>query len=412
MNLKPLVTSAAIALAFPALSHGLGTRLPDQDADAIARGSAFTATADNPSAIYYNPAGITQLEGLQSRLGTYAIALDVSVDLKAAGPAFDSRYGEQFVPSLFSTWKIPNSRFSIGLGTYAPFGLGLEYPDDTPFRTMAKKGSIAYLTVNPVVALKATDTLSIAGGLMINRATAELERGVRAPGDKFHFEGDDIALGFNLGVLWQPHQMHSFGVTYRSPTTMNFEGESHLRYDGFTVPVEVAPGVVVPVDVPGVDQKESAKAQFRFPQVVTAGYSFRPTPDWNFEINVDWTDWDNLNTVTLHQQKSADIELPFNWESSFMYEFGVTRKLGNWKVSAGYIYSENSVPNESFNPIVPDSNRHVISAGIGQEMEHLNWALAYQYAYGPSRNIDQGTVADGKYRFQSHALSISVGLRF
>ena len=125
MNLKPLVTSAAIALAFPALSHGLGTRLPDQDADAIARGSAFTATADNPSAIYYNPAGITQLEGLQSRLGTYAIALDVSVDLKAAGPAFDSRYGEQFVPSLFSTWKIPNSRFSIGLGTYAPFGLGL-----------------------------------------------------------------------------------------------------------------------------------------------------------------------------------------------------------------------------------------------------------------------------------------------
>lgn len=412
MKYQFFVPLAVAALAFPSLSHGLGTRLASQDADAIARGEAFAATADNPSAIFYNPAGITQLDGVQVRLGTYAIALDVSVDLRSPGPSFDNRYEQQYVPQFFATWTIPNSRFSIGLGTYAPFGLALEYPDDTPFRTLAKKGSITYLTINPVIAVKITDSLSFAGGLMINRASAELEQGVLAPGDKFRFEGDDVALGFNLGLRWQPHRMHAFGVTYRSATTMNFEGQTHLQYDGFTMPVQVAPGVVIPFDVPGVDRKENARASFRFPQVVVFGYSFRPTPDWNFEFNVDWTDWDNLNTVTVRQQKSADVALPFNWESSFMYEFGVTRKIGTWKLSAGYIYSENSVPNESFNPIVPDSNRHIIAAGVGQELEHFNWALAYQYAYGPRRTIDQGTVADGDYRFQSHALTLSVGYRF
>ena len=51
-------------------AHGL--LLIDQDAEATARGDAFVATADNPSAIYYNPAGITQLAGQQLRLGSYA----------------------------------------------------------------------------------------------------------------------------------------------------------------------------------------------------------------------------------------------------------------------------------------------------------------------------------------------------
>jgi long-chain fatty acid transport protein len=88
MKHKSLVSIVAAALAFPVLSHGLGTRLASQDADAVARGEAFAATADNPSAVFYNPAGITQLDGVQVRMGTYAIALDVTVDLDAPGADF------------------------------------------------------------------------------------------------------------------------------------------------------------------------------------------------------------------------------------------------------------------------------------------------------------------------------------
>jgi long-chain fatty acid transport protein len=129
-------------------------------------------------------------------------------------------------------------------------------------------------------------------------------------------------------------------------------------------------------------------------------------------VDVDWTDWDNLNTLTLHQ-KSGDLAIPFNWESSFMYEFGVTRRLPRGlSVSAGYVYSENSIPNQSFNPLIPDSNRHIVSFGFGQQLNRISWDIAYQYAYGPHRRIDNGTLGNGTYRFESHALTFSLGYRF
>ncbi|MHA3770181.1 OmpP1/FadL family transporter [Verrucomicrobiota bacterium sgz303538] len=411
MTPKSSVLLVAAAL-LPLSANALGIRLFDQDAYATARGNAFTATADNPSAIYYNPAGITQLDGTQIRVGAYGISFNSRIDLKADGDPFDNKYDLQVVPQFFATWHPENLPLTFGLGFYAPFGLANEYSDNVPFRSLAHKGSLRYLTLNPVVAWKITDSLSVAAGPTINYAKVELEQGVFAKGDKFRFEGDDVALGFNLGVRWQPHKMHAFGASYRSATRMEFQGHSELRTDDFTVPFEVFPGFVVPVNVPGMRSRESAHTTFDFPQSVTVGYSFRPTPDWNFEVNVDWTDWDSLNTLTLKQKRSANVALPFNWESSFIYEFGVTRRFGTYHVSAGYLYSENSVPNESFNPSVPDSNRHVFSVGFGRKVDRYSWDIAYQYAYGPRRTIDQGTAADGTYRFESHALSISLGYNF
>lgn len=385
----------------------LGIRIVDQNAEATARGDAFTATADNPSAVYYNPAGITQLDGTRALLGAYAISIDAKVNLDAPGENFDSKNRLQAAPQFFATWKPPGSPLTIGLGMYAPFGFGLEFPDDTAFRTLARKGKITYLTINPVLAWKINDTLSIAAGPTVNYGKAMLSRGVLAPGDVFRFDGDGVAYGFNAGLMWHPHPMHQFGVVYRSRTTVDFDGHTRVHTDPFTVPTPLGPFVV-----PGIDQQDDAEARFRFPQIITAGYSFRPAPDWNFEADVDWTDWDNLNTVTLRQH-SGDIALPFNWESSFIYSFGATKWFAQkWSVSLGYIYSENSVPNESFNPIVPDSNRHIWSAGVGYHGEHFNCDLAYQYAWGPERTIANGTLADGKYEFQSHALALTVGWNF
>ncbi|HYR58063.1 MAG TPA: outer membrane protein transport protein, partial [Chthoniobacteraceae bacterium] len=281
------------------------------------------------------------------------------------------------------------------------------YPDDTPIRTLAHIGKIEYLTMNPVMALKVTRSFSIAIGATINYGKATLERGVLAPGDRFRFVGDGVGYGLNAGVLWNPHRMHHFGLSYRAPNEIDFDGHTHLQYDGFTVPTPFGP-----FPVPGVDRREEADATIKFPQTLVFGYAFTPTDDWNFEFDLDWADWDSLNTVTLHQ-KSGDVLLPFNWRSSFMFEFGVTKKFAyGLHASAGYVYSENSVPNESFNPIVPDSNRHIFSVGLGQQFTSLSWDLAYQYTYGPGRRIEQGTAADGTYRFDSHAVTLSIGYHF
>lgn len=408
--MNPRILPILLLGLVPTLALGLGIRIADQNPEATARGDAFAATADNPSAIYYNPAGIAQLDGTRVLMGAYAISLQTDVRLDAPGSKsnFSSTNDEfQYAPQLFLTWKPKQYPVALGVGVYAPFGFALDYPDDTPFRTLAHKGSIQFITINPVIAYKVCDALSIGVGALINYGEATLERGVLATGDQFRFKGDGSSYAFNAGLLFKPHRMHSFGVNYRSASNMDFDGRSRLQYDGFTVPTPFGP-----FPVPGVDQRQDASVRFDFPQNVVLGYSFRPTEDWNFEFNYDWTDWDTLNDVTL-KQGSGDVILPFRWRSSAFYEFGVTKKFSHGcHLSAGYIYSENSVPNESFNPTIPDSDRHIYSAGFGQRLEHFNWAIAYQYAHGPSRRVDNGTLADGSYEFDSHALSLTLGYHF
>ena len=379
----------------PAPVFALGIRVADQNPQATARGNAFAATADNPSAIYYNPAGITQLEDQNVSAGVYSIYLN-SHYRPASGPELDTIDKVQFVPELFYTLTPGNMPFSFGLGVYSPYGLALAWPDSAPFRTIGQIGKLTYVTVNPVVAWKICPQLSIAAGPTFNYGNLDLRQGIFVPGDRFHFSGDDISPGFNAGILWQPHEKHSFGVSYRSSTDLNFDGRADTH-------------LIFPFSY---NNSEAASARLHFPQNVVVGYSFRPTPDWNLEVNVDWTDWDSLNTVTL-KKSSGNAPLVFNWRSSFFYEFGATRRFGDgFALSAGYIFSENSVPDATFNPVVPDSDRHIFSIGIGRKQNHLNWDAAYQFAFGPSRDVNNGTTANGSYQFMSHALIFSIGYQF
>ncbi len=392
-----LVTVSLLGLAVSSLS-ALGIRLPDQNAAATARGEAFVATADNPSAIYYNPAGITQLEGNQVSVGAYII--DLKTDYTSpTGVQASTQNGTQVAPHLYYTHQLSDPRFVFGFGFYTPYGLSNEYSDDTPFRSIAKKGSVQYLTFAPTLAAKITRSLSIAGGINYNRVEAELTQGIFFPGDESRFKADDGAVSFKLGLLWQPAPQHSFGVSYQSESRFKLQGGIENR--PYTA-------------------RSDASADFNFPQFVIIGYSFRPTPDWNIEFNYDWTDWNELNDVNLTAANGFTSTIPFHWKNSAFYEFGVTRKIGKGvSLSAGYIYSENSVPDATFNPVIPDSERHIFSGGVGYKSDAWAVNLTYQYAHGPERTINNpvlpsltGETSNGKYEFNSHAISLDFSVAF
>ncbi len=398
------LSSFVLSCLIVSQSHvlGLGIRLPDQDAFATARGNAFVATADNPSAIYYNPAGITQLDGVNSRSGLYGIYLNDR--FQSGGTSINTTERLQGVPQFFLTATCPNHPLSLGLGVYSPYGLGIEWPGNAPFLNnpasafnVPQKGKMEYITVNPVIAFKPFKTLSVAAGPTWNFAESELDF---APFgiDHARFRGRDNDFGFNAGILWQPLEQHSFGITYRSETTMNLQGHSDTH-------------LVVPfsLNVGG----EPAMTRFAFPQTITAGYSFRPTPQWNFEVDADWADWHRLKSLTLVKTVTPSQSLELDWRSSWMLEFGATRYLANnWRISGGYIFSEDSTPSAHFNPIVPDSNRHIFSLGIGKKYNHLSWDATYQFAWGPDRTIAGEPGINGTYRFISHALAVSLGYHF
>jgi long-chain fatty acid transport protein len=177
--------------------------------------------------------------------------------------------------------------------------------------------------------------------------------------------------------------------------------------------------------LPPFSHQSDADAEFHFPFSLVMGVSFRPTPKWNFEFNAEYTDWNYLNTVNIHQATPlpgllpSDIPLVLNWESSWYYEFGATRYFDNgWTISAGYIFNENSVPDANYTPLVYDLDRHFFSLGVGHKGQHFDFDLAYQFGYGPTRTVSGSAIsaggqsADGDYDFMSQALFVTIGWRF
>ncbi|MFZ1074055.1 MAG: outer membrane protein transport protein, partial [Verrucomicrobiia bacterium] len=192
---------------FPDRLGAVGFRLPHQDPEAIARGDAFAATADNPSAIYYNPAGITQLEGDNIRVGLYAISADTKFT-SPSGATAKTDSSLQPVPQLYYVHSFTNLPISIGLGIYAPYGLSLDWGNNAPFNTVAESGSLTYLCFNPVIAWKICSALSVGIGPTINYSDATLKQALDSSGvTQFKFDGDGLDYGFTAGVLWQPHPM-------------------------------------------------------------------------------------------------------------------------------------------------------------------------------------------------------------
>jgi long-chain fatty acid transport protein len=401
-----------------------GFALPDQDAFATARGEAFVATADNTSAIYYNPAGITQLTNSNFRGGVYGIYLEPSYRPPNTAPNHGNTYysSDNFaaIPQLFYTHTLKKLPVSFGLGLYAPYGGNMTWPQDTGFRSVAISGALKYLTVNPVVALRVLPSLSIGAGAMANYGNISMYQGLRPLSPQavnfFNFTGDGWSVGYNAGILWQPHEKISFGATFRSSAKMNFQGNTDF---------ELRPGAY------NTPAQRNASASFTFPLTTVLGVSYRPTPRWNLEFDANYTGWDSFGTVTIEQSPPAvhnpfsqDIPVNLDWQPSWMYEFGVTRYFDSgWHISGGYVFNENSVPNNYYTPLAADMDRNFFSIGAGHKGKTFDFDLAYQFGYGPPHTVTGSTAsskpggfsgesANGTYGFRSSALILSVGMHF
>ena len=414
---------AAVLSGAPLTLLANGLRLVSQDGFASARSEAFVATADNPSAIFYNPAGITQLEGNNFRGGIYGIYFDPTFSPPSGSPNSGNTYhiGNKLAaaPNFFYTHTLENLPLSFGLGVYAPYGGSVSWPQDTGFRAVALSSSLRYVTINPVLALRLAPNFSVGAGVMVNYANMELEQGIRRdqlppplPTDFFRFKGDGWSMGYNVGLLWQPHEQVSIGASFRSSAAVTLNGQTE---------VELFP--VIPTLY-----RSAAQADYSFPLTAVFGISYRPTPKWNLEFDADYTDWSSFGTITIRQATPNNNVQPnpafiMDWQASWMYEFGVTRYFDSgWHVSAGYLFNENSVPDAHYTPLAADLDRHFFSVGAGRKGKRLDFDIVYQFGYGPAHTVTgstpstvgqiAGQTADGTYNFISHAVFVTVGMRF
>jgi long-chain fatty acid transport protein len=382
--LTPLLLSGAVM--------GAGYYLPNQDAFATARGNAFVATADSAAAVHYNPAGLTQLEQPQGAVGVYAIVLGNETD--AGGTHTKAREELQAAPHFYYAQPY-DERLAFGFGLNSPFGLGTEWGRDTPISPVVTEARLLYAAATGAAAYKLNDEWSFGVSVSLNYADLTLEQGLGVPGSYLRFAGDDIGISGGLSVRWQPCEKHAFGLIYATKSSFDLEGETTSGGGGLA-------------------DDSSSELDFMAPARVAAGYSFRPAPGWNIEANIEWLDWDSLNTLTLKTSTvpgTSEVPVPFDWESSFIYELGVSYTSPDGYIfAAGYDLNMNSQPDAHFTPGVSDADRHWFNVGFGRKCERSSWMLAYQMGYSNRTVSDAGGVnalANGRYESRHHALIFS-----
>jgi long-chain fatty acid transport protein len=387
------------AFAVPPV-FGLGFDNPDQDARATAQGEAFVAQADDASAIYYNPAGLTQLRGTEITAGMMASFPDSRLDGGGPGTEMNTM---ATIPHLYAStdFGMTQSPWRFGLGFNVPFGNVADYPRTGPFRYEITTASLAVYDIQPTVAFQVNEHLSLGVGLNVYLGDTRLNREVSFspfPDGRIHFGGKGEAVGATAGLMWKITPQHTIGFLYRSPFDIKFDGNGKL---------------VTPLG----NQTASANAKIEFPQFVKGGYAFRPIPQWKLEADVEWINWDTLNSLVLRAPGAAfnGTAIPFNWKDSWYYEFGTEYQLNeHWAVRGGYIFSVNTVPNSTFSPTVPDSNRHVFSVGGGYSTARYSVDLVYQYSLSVDRTVNNSinTAADGTWKSDNHAVMVSTSLKF
>ena len=392
--------AAALLLSAQTDLRANGFYIPVQDPFATSRGNAFVATADRPSAVYYNPAGLTQLDSFAAHAGVYGVRLGIEAETAIDGGRHENDAEFIPVPQLYLGGPV-SDRLAAGVGLNAPFGLRTDWGPATPFSVVATETDLTYATAWGVLAYELNDQLSIGGGIGVTYADGTLKRFLAPPSPvaEFEFEGDDISTNWIASLLWKPDERHSFGLTYRARTELDLEGTAGAPAIGLAIP--------------------GASLDLVTPDTLVAGYAYRPDEHWTLEANVEWVNWNRLGTSTLRQAPLPDNPIPFNWESNFMYGAGLTYAPNErWAFSAGYIFIENSQPDLNFNPAVADGDRHWLSAGVSYKATAWTVDLAYQYAFSdrtvtdPTAAFDAGDLVAGDYSSRFHGLMLSFNRSF
>jgi long-chain fatty acid transport protein len=392
---------AATCLAATTSAWALGFANPDQDARATGQGEAFVAQADDASAIYYNPAGLTQLHGTEITSGAM-LAFPQSHLVGAGGDAANNDWA--LLPHVYvaTDFDQPQSAWRFGLGCNVPFGNSAHYGVNGPFKDIVTESSLQVINIEPTVAYQFNEHLSLGAGVDLYHGSTILSRDVAPipfvfPGGKFRFDGDGDAVGGTVGLMWKITPQHTIGIVYHSPFDIRFRGNAEL-------------------DTVAGDESALSHAKIQFPQSVAVGYAFWPTPKLKLEVDSQWTDWAVLDQVTLRSANpTLTSTIPFHWKDSWFYEFGAQYELNeHWTVRGGYIYSTDTVPGTSFSPTVPDSNRHVFSGGLGYTQKRFSVDLVYQYSLSEDRTVHNSSnaAADGTWKSSGQAVMVTTSVRF
>jgi len=460
---RKYVTAIAIfSLVFfglSSLSHGAGFLIYEHGAAAMAMAGAFVALANNPTAVFHNPAGIAFLDGTQISLGTTLITPKASLRLANwPDPAYQSvnQVSQLFYPSTFYISHKISDKIVAGFGFFSPYGLGTEWPDpdNFPLRYLAIRDDMKTFFFNPTLAFKVNENFSLGFGVSYIYSTLEYEL-VERKEDTIDLnpligvpaiasytmdvpavlEASGRAWALNAGALYKGENF-SIGFNWRSGFKIEFDGDLALSAPlvEVTIPAPwdtlLPAGTDVTIETLIASQVPSeGKARipsFNFPHILGVGVAFNLTESLLMSADVHYLLWSTYDEFTAEVDVPGftDKHVVENWKNSFVFRGGLEYNLSeSFVLRAGFLYDQTPQPDETVDPILPDAKRWAVTGGFGYKSGNFILNVAYQYEPFQDRTSENrsipayqhpllGNLGRGTYKTTAHLIGISIGFVF
>lgn len=390
LNYRTCSALVCLALAQPLSAQAAGFYLQESSVSSL--GSAFagsTVRIDDASTVFFNPAGMTDLERKKHvSAGVHILSLESNIeDNGTSNPpsgtgaisGSDSPYGLEEVPNFyFAAPTSFNEKMWFGFGVNAPFGLKNEYDEDWFGRYDSTKTDLQVINYSGVLAYEVNDKLSIGGGIDIQDANATLEAAARATKDGLSvLTGDDVSWGYNVGLTYKPQPGTEIGAHYRSAITHELEGYIGAFGTG------------------GADFRAAGRAGLDLPDILTLGAAHDLDEKWTIMGQFTWFGWNNFDAITATTDESVVVPslgklVPAGDQVSSVkqaYQNTIAIAVGaeyaysdKWTLRAGYQFDETPTTDEYRTTRTPDGDRNWLTLGATYNINDqvaLDMAAAY-----------------------------------
>jgi len=450
------ISSSALAGGFLLYEHG---------AAGTGMAGARTASCDDAQALYHNPAAITELEGLQLELGvTGALA---NVEYEAAKDPAERSYiraydgseheindGQNNMNSkkkmytpvhLYATYRITDTGITVGLGFNNPFGMGSYWPGTFDGRFIGTETEMLTNILQPVVAVDIAKLLgfkdkfkvSVAGGYNFVYATARLSKHIDLrvaerlstmvqiidPWGEMRMTGDAVGNGWNMALYAELPNLLAFGASFRSGIALDFTGSANFWFNSAGYRALELLGTDIP-------EKDTGKLRVNLPLNMNFGVAFLGIDRLKVAVDFYYADFSTFKELALNfdcvAEETCDLDqdpIPKNWGTSWQIsvgaEYWITDSL---VVRAGWGMVSNPIPDDTYDPSLPDGRRTLLTAGVGYKADWWKVNFGYMLALwegikdnkvgGEDATGNPNGMANGTYTTVAHLPAISFSAWF
>ena len=434
-----LATLAAVAAPASVLAGGFSLNEQSASQMGVANAGA-AANPENATTVLFNPAGMSQLSGTNISFG--AAVLDIDAEAKSGAKAVNqlggdlegSRGGDiadpAVLPNFYLTHEI-NDSIDVGFGIHAPYGLAADYDNDFVGRYFADKTELTAIAFTPSIAINNGKGLSmgatlnimyaegrlskfqdIRGGLVqrglppaqANGLATQYEQAFGAP--YADIEGDDVAINFRVGFLYELSEQTQIGLTAQTGTEFELEGEIEL--EGYPAPSAQSPFGLAPQTL-----TENVTVPLAIPESATLGLRHRLTDNVTLLAGATYARWSRFEELDINSREgqsgevSAEIgrvgDMPIThiteeWKNTWQFNVGgIWQATPEWALKAGYAFDESPV-DQYVTARIPSEDRHWLTLGTQWKDVQSGWTV--DVAVGTLIFADDAKVDDREY---SHA---------